>query len=77
MLEQGAVLNGIIRGSPFDQAGLMPGDIVLSLNGIEILESRWYHNVLKGFAPGETVRVSYWRDGTTRSVEVTSVLRVR
>ena len=62
---------------PFDQAGLLPGDIVLSLNGIEILDSRWYHNVLKEFAPGETVEVTYWREGETQTVEVTSVLRVR
>ena len=76
-VDEGAVLHVIVPGSPFDEAGLRAGDIVLAIGEVQITELRRYHNVLKGVAPGETVLVTYWRDGEPRSVEVTSILRER
>lgn len=74
---EGAILNAIIVGSPFDEAGLVAGDIVLAIDDVEIRPRRWYHNVLKEFEPGESVLVTYRSAGETRTVNVTPVLRQR
>ncbi|MFM2424185.1 MAG: hypothetical protein RLZZ70_576 [Candidatus Parcubacteria bacterium] len=60
----------VMPGSPADVAGLRENDILLKINDEELRETD-LATVLRAFAPGETIRVEVWSQGTIRSVELT------
>lgn len=61
--EKGALIAGIARNSPAAKAGLMPGDVLISIDGSPISTA---HKVLEKVAslpPGHLVRVGLIRNG--------------
>lgn len=74
----GAFLLEILRVGVLAEAGLRPGDVILSLNGFEITEDAPYHHVLLELEPGSPVDVVYLdQQGEERLVEVTPSRRNR
>lgn len=61
----------VVDGSPADQAGLEPGDIVVSIEGQTIDAEHPLDAVLTQFAPGQTVTLQIVRDGERQNVRVT------
>lgn len=60
---RGAVVTGVLAGSPAARAGMKQGDIVVSLNGERVESSR---QLVRGVAlrpPGDTVRLGVVRGG--------------
>jgi hypothetical protein len=58
-------------GSPADQAGVRPGDVVLRFGGVRVYTLDEVRDVLEARKPGDTVDVVYLRDGVehrTRAV---------
>jgi S1-C subfamily serine protease len=46
-----------------DKAGLMAGDIIYSVNNIEINGNNQLNSVVAQFSPGETIDIKFERDG--------------
>jgi S1-C subfamily serine protease len=61
----------VVPDSPADKAGLKIGDIVTSLEGITIDTEHPLDAVLTQFAPGRTVTVEVYRNGSTIKLQVT------
>lgn len=76
-VKQGALLRGddqtlaVVAGSPAAKAGLREGDIITKINNTEITRDNPLQNVIVGYNPGDTVKVTYWRDGREQTLDVT------
>lgn len=57
------------------EAGLIKGDVITNINGIEVVSTGSLQEVLARCSPGDKVRITYVRDGKTENVDV--VLRNR
>ncbi|MDR3298585.1 MAG: DegQ family serine endoprotease [Candidatus Accumulibacter sp.] len=66
----GALISSVEKGSPAAQAGLEPGDVILSVNGKEIESSNELPPVIAGIVPGDSARLQIWRKGGTRKIDV-------
>jgi putative serine protease PepD len=66
----GAKLVVVPSAGPSAHAGLKPGDVVTSLDGIGISESDVLVGLTKAHSPGDTVVVGYTRKGKAYTVEV-------
>jgi predicted metalloprotease with PDZ domain len=60
-------------GSPADQAGLVGGDLIISLDGKPVTKESDVTNLLAQTPTGKTVNVIYVRDGETRTTKLTTV----
>jgi serine protease Do len=68
--DYGVILADVTPGGPADQAGLRPGDIVLSLDGKPIENGRQLQISLYRRALGEVISLEILRDGETAKVPV-------
>jgi serine protease Do len=68
--EDGVVIEDVIPGSPADSVGLMPGDVVLSVDGKEVQNIRQFTLVLYSFAVGERAKLEIQRGKQTISSQV-------
>jgi S1-C subfamily serine protease len=57
----GAAVSGTVAGTPADQAGLVDGDVITSLNGKAITSSDALTTALEAFHPGDNVTLG-WTD---------------
>ena len=53
------------------QAGIKPGDIIRKLNGQEVNSSSELQELISGFKPGDKIAVTYDRNGSLKTVDVT------
>jgi serine protease Do len=67
----GALVSGVQPGSPAADAGLAVGDVVISVKGNAVKDSRDLARTVAGTAPNTAVDVQYIRDGKTRTARVT------
>ena len=65
----GAVVSGVIEGSPAHEAGIARGDIITEFNGTAIKEYTVFSDVLHDLEPKEKVSIKIYRSG--RSYETT------
>ncbi len=67
-----AVIGQVEDGSPADQAGLKPGDVVTAINGKKLENHLQLGNTVAGMQPGEEVTLTInQRDGENKKVTVT------
>ena len=71
----GALIEEVTPGSGADDAGLQPDDIIVAVDGREITSMSDLVVAIRRFQPGDTVEITYLRDGQQRTVEVTLVDR--
>lgn len=69
-VQQGVVVMDIVRGGPAAQAGIRPGDVIISIAGQPIRNAADLTTVLRQYKPGERVQVGFIRGGRQQSVEV-------
>jgi len=67
---RGALVTDVPEG-PAAEGGVEVGDVILSLDGEEIADTRELVRVVGDSAEGQTVRLLVFRDGETRTVRVT------
>lgn len=67
----GALVGGVASGTPAEAAGLREGDLILEFNGRKVEDGRHLRLMASQTAPGTSVHLKVWRDGTTRSVSLT------
>jgi S1-C subfamily serine protease len=70
MLREHVIIAGVLPGTPGERAGLRPGDLVLSVDGVpigvrsDLYERVWAHK------PGEMIRLQVFRDNAVVEVAV-------
>ena len=60
---KGALITGVVRGSPADSAGLKPGDVLRTLAGQDIANASTMLNQIAAIHPGEQVEMAVIRNG--------------
>jgi S1-C subfamily serine protease len=81
---QGAAILRVRQGSTGDRAGLqgarierrnsiVPGDVIIAVNGKEVDSGALLSARLDDFKPGDTVRLKVWRDG--KEIELSAQLQ--
>jgi serine protease Do len=68
--EQGALVGDVVPNGPADKAGLKDGDVIVSLNGAPVTDSRHLKLEVAGIMPGEKAPVEIIRDGSRKTLEV-------
>ena len=73
--QKGAIVADLVAGGPSQKAGLNPGDVVVSVNGVGVrTSSELTREVAKAHA-GDTLHLAVLRDGKKRDVDVRSGVR--
>ena len=67
----GIIVSQVVPGSPAQQAGLRPNDIVTKVNDQLIDVTHPLQTLLVRFRPGDKVKLTLFRDGREQSVDVT------
>jgi len=72
---QGAYIIDVVSGSPADQAGLHPGDVITAFAGQSLSgnDSQSLTRLIAQQKVGNTVTISIWRSGQTLNKQVTLV----
>ena len=68
---QGALVSAIENGSPAEEGGLMPGDVITRFNGKSIIVSGDLPPAVGSAKPGQSVQVQIYRDGSRKMLNVT------
>ncbi len=63
----------VVSGSPAEAAGILPGDVLFALNGVEIAKDneKALMKAGKEWKPGQSVNYTIKRDGADRQVTLT------
>jgi membrane-associated protease RseP (regulator of RpoE activity) len=69
--DQGAKVSEVISGSPAEDAGLQPGDVILAVEGFELTQPALLRHLIRTHAPGDEVTLLVLRQGEERKVVVT------
>jgi len=73
--QKGAIVSDLVPGGPSQRAGLLPGDVVVSINGHTVKSSSELTREVAGTHPGELLHLDVIRDGRHRTVDVHSGVR--
>jgi 2-alkenal reductase len=69
-LPMGAYINTVQPGSPAAKVGLQARDIITKVNGEAINSTYTLEAVVSDHAPGDTVKITVWRNGKTLTFKV-------
>ncbi len=67
----GAQIQEAARGTAAADAGLKSGDVITGVDSIQITGSESLIATVRGFRPGDQVKITYVRDGDTRTTDLT------
>jgi serine protease DegQ len=67
----GVVVNGVLRNAPAGKAGMEPGDILLSINGSSVTDSRSMLNQIAQLEPGTNAAVKVLREAHEIELSIT------
>jgi S1-C subfamily serine protease len=67
---KGVAVAQVVSNSPADQAGLQPGDVILKINGKEVISSEDAVAVIKNTKPGQMLNMEVWSAGVKRLVSI-------
>jgi serine protease Do len=62
-VNRGAIIQDVTEGSPADRIGLKPYDVILSLDGKDVVSDDDLVRTIAARAPGTPVDLQVWRDG--------------
>ncbi len=68
---RGALVNTVMENLPAEKAGIEYGDIIIRVNGKEIEDDADLRFTIASYRPGETIDVTFIRDGEEQTVSVT------
>jgi len=67
----GALVSGVVPNGPAGKAGLEPGDIITSFDGMQVSDAGQLQLLVADARPGRTVRLEILRNGSTNSLRAT------
>lgn len=70
-VEWGVYITEVEPGSPAEQAGLQPGDIIVQIGETALDETHSYINALFQYQPGDLVMLKLVRNGEAMEIQVT------
>ena len=76
-VSRGALVQDVSDGSPAERAGIRPYDIIVSVDGREILTNEELIRDISGRAPGSAARLDLMRDGRKQSAQLKLAERPR
>jgi Do/DeqQ family serine protease len=68
---EGALIAGVVRGSPADRAGIRPGDVLLVIDSKRIRNTDNMLELIAGLKPGDASRLVLRREGKEIEVQTT------
>jgi Do/DeqQ family serine protease len=68
---QGALIAGVMRGSPADKAGIKPGDVLTQVTGKPVKDAQAMLELIAALEPGKSARFTLKREGRDVTVDVT------
>jgi serine protease DegQ len=68
---KGALIAGVVRNGPAANAGIKPGDVLLTIDGKEVLNSARMLDIIAALKPEQAVPMSYIRQGEQIDTTVT------
>lgn len=68
---RGALVSRVVPGSPAEEAGLQPGDVVLSFDGVDVVDSAQLRWLTASAGVGEDATIEVLRQGGRRSLRAT------
>jgi len=70
-IREGVVIQNVLRGGPSDQAGIRPGDIILSMDGNKVATVTDLTRLLRTkFSVGLEIEVALFREGSTETLDL-------
>ena len=66
----GALISNVTKDSPAAKSGLEAGDIILDVDGQKIEDSRVLQLTIGSMSPGETVKLTVFRNGSKREISI-------
>ncbi len=68
---EGAIIGGVLRGSPADKAGARPGDVLLAIDGRPVANPQGVLDVVAGMEPGRSATLRVNRRGELVELAIT------
>ncbi len=66
----GIAVQQVFSGSPADQAGIQPGDVILEVDAKEFSSVKVLHDYIAAKKPGDTIRLNVWSQGMKKFVAI-------
>jgi serine protease Do len=71
----GALVTGVIEGSPAEKAGIKRGDVILKINSQIVKDNRELSRKIAALEVGQSATFTIWRDNAQLNIKVTVVKR--
>ncbi len=68
---KGMAIGAVSDASPAAQAGLIKGDVITAIDAKPVSDLRSYSDLLKQYAPGDQIEMTYSRDSKSQTVKLT------
>jgi serine protease Do len=68
---KGALVLDVTKDSPADRAGILPGDVILTFDGREVIEMRKLPRIVAESGIGDKIAVTVWRKEEEKALIVT------
>ncbi len=67
---KGIVIDDVTYGGAAKEAGLIPGDVIMAVNNIEIKSTPQFTELIGQYRPGDKLTITYFRDDHKENAEV-------
>ncbi len=67
---RGALVAGVMRGAPADNAGVKPGDILQEINGRKVIDSASMLTLIAALKPGQPITIKVVRNQAEHSLSI-------
>ena len=68
--KSGAIIAGVVKGGPADKAGIKPGDILVAIDGRNVIDTTDMLNTIAQLAPGSTAHMTLLRKTEETRIDV-------
>lgn len=69
-IDSGVVVISVVEGTGADKSDLEKGDIITAIDGEEVTNSAYLKYILYKYSSGDKIKITYLRDGKTKTTEV-------